>query len=403
MKKLARNIIATLLGNQVRQLCAKNDIKVIGVVGSIGKTSTKLAVAKVLGQAMKVRYQEGNYNDLVSVPLVFFGEPMPRLFNPLAWAAVLARNRRQLSGKYPYEAVVVELGSDGPGQIEEFKKYLKLEIAIVTAITPEHMQNFPSMNAVAAEELAVNDYSSLMLINKDMVDTEYIEPLQDVLTYGLKNKADYDFQVLGIPAPEVSLAEQYSALAAAAVATKLGVSKEQIAAGLGEVKPFAGRMQRLKGIKDSVIIDDSYNASPAAMKLALDELYAIKAPQKIALLGNMNELGDYAKPAHEEIGNYCDPKQLSLVVTLGPEANEYLAPAAKAKGCEVKSFQSPYDAGDYIKSVIKDNAAVLVKGSQNNVFAEEAIKSLLANNNDESILVRQTPEWLKIKHKAFGK
>ena len=206
-----------------------------------------------------------------------------------------------------------------------------------------------------------------------------------------------------MPKPDVSLAEQYSALAAAAVAVKLGLPQEDIAAGFGDIKPYAGRMQRLNGIKNSVIIDDSYNASPAAMKLALDELYKQQAPQKIALLGNMNELGDYAKQAHQEIGDYCDPKRLDLVVTLGPEANEFLAPAAQAKGCQVKSFDSPYDAGEYIKSVIKDKAVALIKGSQNKVFAEEAIKSLLANKADDVKLVRQSPQWLDIKKQAFGK
>jgi len=401
MKKLARNIIASLLGYQVRRLCSKNDVKVIGVVGSIGKTSTKLAIAQVLSKNLKVRYQEGNYNDLVTVPLVFFGEQLPSLFNPLAWSKLLARNQKQLKSKYPYDVVVVELGSDAPGQITQFKKFLKLEIAVVTAITPEHMQNFTSIDDVADEELSVKDYSSLLLINQDLTDGRFIKVLSDKLTYGVRTKADYSYESLSLPRPNVSLAEQYSSLAAAAVAVKLGLPQEDIATGLGDVKPYAGRMQRLKGINDSIIIDDSYNASPAAMKLALDELYGMKAPQKIALLGNMNELGDYAKQAHQEIGEYCDPKQLQVVVTLGPEANQYLAPAAQAKGCQVKSFDSPYNAGEYIKSVIKDKAVVLVKGSQNKVFAEEAIKSLLADKADESKLVRQSTDWLKIKQEAF--
>jgi UDP-N-acetylmuramoyl-tripeptide--D-alanyl-D-alanine ligase len=403
MKKLARNIIASLLGYQVRKLCSKNDVKVIGVVGSIGKTSTKLAIAQVLSKNLKVRYQEGNYNDLVTVPLVFFGEQLPSLFNPLAWSKLLARNQKQLKNKYPFDVVVIELGSDAPGQIAQFKRFLKLEIAVVTAITPEHMQNFASIGDVANEELSVKDYSSLLLINQDLTDGKFIKVLSDKLTYGVKTKADYSFDSLNLPKPDVSLAEQYSSLAAAAVAVKLGLPQEDIAAGLGDVKPYAGRMQHLKGIKDSLIIDDSYNASPAAMKLALDEIYSQKAPQKIALLGNMNELGDYAKQAHQEVGDYCDPKQLDLVVTLGPESNQYLAPAAQAKGCEVKSFDSPYEAGEFIRSVIKDKAVVLVKGSQNKVFAEEAIKSLLANKADESKLVRQSPEWIDIKRKAFSK
>jgi UDP-N-acetylmuramoyl-tripeptide--D-alanyl-D-alanine ligase len=140
-----------------------------------------------------------------------------------------------------------------------------------------------------------------------------------------------------------------------------------------------------------------------ALKLALDSLYEIKAPQKIAVLGNMNELGKYSETTHTEIGTYCDPKQLDLVVTIGPDANKYLAPAAEAKGCSVKIFENPYDAGTFLKPLIKKGAVILVKGSQNKVFAEETIKSLLANPADESKLVRQSQEWLNKKQKAFGK
>lgn len=401
MKKIAKKLVAAVLGYQVRKLTKKNSIRVVGVVGSIGKTSTKLAVATVLSRELKVRYQEGNYNDLVSVPLVFFGEELPSLFNPLAWISLFWRNQKQLAKPYSYEVAVVELGSDAPGQIAEFKKYLKLEIAVITAITPEHMQNFNGLDGVAEEELAVKDYSALLLVNNDLTDEKYLKRSQNLLTYGLKNKSDYSFDSLGVTRPNVSMAEQYSALAAAAVAVKLGLTKEAIAAGLGEIKPYSGRMQRLKGIKDSIIIDDSYNASPAAMKLALDELYQTKAPQKIALLGNMNELGDYARQAHQEVGDYCDPRRMDLVVTLGPEANKYLAPAAAAAGCEVKSFDSPYEAGGFIESVLKDHAVVLVKGSQNKVFAEEAIKSILASPADQSKLVRQSKDWLEVKQKAF--
>jgi UDP-N-acetylmuramoyl-tripeptide--D-alanyl-D-alanine ligase len=207
---------------------------------------------------------------------------------------------------------------------------------------------------------------------------------------------------LGIDLEAKTTAEQYSLLAAATVASKMGVQSDIIKASLATIQPFAGRMQKLQGIHGSIIVDDSYNSSPEAVKLALNSLYEMKAPQKIAVLGNMNELGDYSKGAHEEIGKLCDPKQLELVVTIGPDANEYLAPTAQANGCQVQKFDSPYKAGEYIRPLVKKNAAILVKGSQNRVFAEETIKSLLANPADSQKLVRQSPAWLKKKNKAFG-
>jgi UDP-N-acetylmuramoyl-tripeptide--D-alanyl-D-alanine ligase len=122
---------------------------------------------------------------------------------------------------------------------------------------------------------------------------------------------------------------------------------------------------------------------------------------KIAILGSMNELGDESQAAHEEIGAYCDPHKLSLVITVGNAAKEYLAPAAQAAGCTVQSFLSPYEAGNYATDFVTSNTAVLAKGSQNGVFAEEAIKPLLADKTDALKLVRQSPYWMHIKKQQF--
>jgi UDP-N-acetylmuramoyl-tripeptide--D-alanyl-D-alanine ligase len=401
VKKLAKRLVAAVLGYQVRKLRRKNDFKIIGVVGSIGKTSTKFAIAETLDAGLRVRYQEGNYNDIVTVPLVFFGEETPSLLNPLAWLGAFWRNQKQLGRSYPYDAVVIELGSDGPGQISAFKKYLSLEIGVVTAITPEHMMFFGTLDDVAREELAISKFSTLVLANKDLCDPKYLKSAPELLTYGIEKPADYGLSEAGEAAKGRSQAEQYSLVAAASVAMKLGLDPEDIKKGLRRFQPVPGRMRQLRGVNGSVIIDDSYNASPAAAKLAMGFLYEQHSPQKIAVLGNMNELGEYSKEAHQNVGDYCDPKQLAMVVTIGPDANKYLAAAAEAKGCEVHVFESPYAAGHFLKPLLKKGAAVLVKGSQNGVFAEETVKILLADSKDASKLVRQSDYWMKIKRKAF--
>jgi UDP-N-acetylmuramoyl-tripeptide--D-alanyl-D-alanine ligase len=401
MKKIARKIVAAILGYQVRKLYKKNNFKVIGVVGSIGKTSTKLAIAKVLESGLRVRYQDGNYNDLVTVPLVFFGEELPSLFNPLAWLKVFWRNAKQLRTNYSFDAVVIELGSDAAGQIREFKRFLKLEIAVVTGLTAEHMQSFKSIDSVAKEELTVSEFSSLILINKDLSESKYYENLSSCLTYSLRSAADFNLLSAGIEPAGLSQAEQYSRISAAAVAEKIGFDQNQIKNGLKNIQPAAGRMRILKGVNGSTIIDDTYNSSPAAAELALNYLYRVEAPQKIAVLGSMNEMGGYSQQAHEQVGSYCDPKELSLVVTIGADSEKYLAPAAEAKGCKVHSFDNPYTAGEYLKPVIKKGAAVLVKGSQNGVFAEETVKVILADSKDSDKLVRQSTDWDAIKKKVF--
>jgi UDP-N-acetylmuramoyl-tripeptide--D-alanyl-D-alanine ligase len=168
MKSFLKNILVKVLGWQVRRLRKKHNFKIIGVVGSIGKTSTKLAIAKVLAAEKRVRYQEGNYNDIVSVPLVFFGHSMPLLQNIFKWFWIILQNEFQIYFSYPFDIVVVELGTDAPGQINQFRKYLHLDIAVITAIAPEHMEFFKNLENVAEEEWSVNYFSDLIFANRDL-------------------------------------------------------------------------------------------------------------------------------------------------------------------------------------------------------------------------------------------
>lgn len=421
MKNFGKKIVANILGWQVRRLCRRHSLRVVLVAGSIGKTSTKLAIAQTLSAARRVRYQEGNYNDLVSVPLVFFGQVMPNILNPIAWAKIIIANESQIRGKFPYDIVVVEVGTDAPGQIAEFGKYLEAYIAVLTAIAPEHMQNFSDLDAVAAEELMVQDYSKLVFVNSDLTDAKYLKFVENPITYAIEQPADYqavdyrftkdglhfeiskgDKLVVSASHEAISHAQLYSMTAAVAVADELGLSDDEIVSGIAKIKPVSGRLQLLKGIKNSTIIDDSYNSSPEAVKGALEVVYQLEAPQKIVLLGSMNELGEYSEQAHTEIGELCDPSKVDVVVTLGPDANKFLAPAARDIGCQVEEFDSPYDAGEYLKSIIKNDALVLIKGSQNKVFAEEAIKSILNDKSNTSRLVRQSAYWMKIKEQQFS-
>jgi UDP-N-acetylmuramoyl-tripeptide--D-alanyl-D-alanine ligase len=394
MKKLAKAVVISILGRQVRRLRKQNNFQIVAVTGSIGKTSTKLAIAKTLQQKFKVQYQDGNYNDLVTVPLIFFGLDEPSLTNPLAWLKTFAKIRAQLKQPYNYEVVVVEVGTDFPGNLAGFKKYLHADIGVLTAISPEHMEFFDDLDAVAREELTIAQLSDKLVVNKDLVADKYLGTVKVETTYDKQTLEDYAISADGPQA--------YSLSGAATVAELLGMTKTEIKKGLASVQTASGRGQRLKGINGSTIIDDTYNASPEAVKAALDMLYAEVAPQHIALLGNMNELGKFSQSAHQEIGEYCDPARLDLVVVLGKDAAQYLAPAAEARGCLVKVCESPYEAAEVIRAVIKKDAVILAKGSQNGVFAEEAVKLLLADSSDIKKLVRQSSDWLKVKRDQFG-
>ena len=397
------------------RLRQKHELTVVAVAGSVGKTSTKLAVAKLLeGAGKKVRYQEGNYNDRVSVPLVFFGLDMPPLYSIMAWFRIFGEMDSAIANEYPYDTVVVELGTDGPGQLKDFA-YIRPDIALVTAVSPEHMEQFETLDAVALEELTVADFSSTLLVNVADVPAEYLED-ETYVRYSASSTAEYQVvertqselgqQILHIQTPKGTLTIQtaYSGLqgasivtAAVAVADILGVQSVDIERAASGLRPFSGRLQILNGVNNTTIIDDTYNSSPLATRAALDVLYAAKAPQKIAILGDMNELGDTSIGAHEELGRYCQPEQLEVVVTIGVKSRDYLAPAAKSVGCAVQSFLSAKEAGEYVRSIVKPDAIILAKGSQNGVFAEEAVKVLLRNPSDATKLVRQSVEWLAKK------
>lgn len=421
IKKIGKNLLCNILERQVVGLRKNHPFTLVAVAGSVGKTSTKLAVAKTLAGSRKVRWQEGNYNDRLTVPLVIFGHDSPNVLDFFKWLKIIISNKKQIKNGLNYDVVVVELGTDGPGQLNEFA-YLKPEIGVVCSVAPEHMEFFSDLDTVAAEELSLLEFCQTTLLGTDDVDAKYLKNTNSYLSYGLNNQPVYSAQLSptanginqrlniyknqkDLVSAEINLAGVQGGkvvLASVAVADQLGLNKEEIVAAIERIIPYAGRMNTLLGLKNSLLIDDTYNASPLAVKAGLDVLYNIEASQRIAILGNMNELGKASRVLHEQIGDYCRADKLDLVITIGPDANKYLAPRAEAVGCTVKSFDSPYDAGNYALTRLVDEAVIFAKGSQNQVFAEEALKPLLANPEDESKLVRQSDYWMKIKEGQFG-
>lgn len=420
-----KKFIQKRLESLVRKYFKKKNIKLVVVTGSVGKTSTKMAIATVLGERYAVRVQEGNHNTHLSAPLAMLGVEYPEDVHSLAsWVAVFRAIGIRMREQDDVEVVVQELGTDQPGDIPHFGTYLKPDIAVVTAISPEHMEFFGTLDAVAREELFVASFSDLTIVNRDDCDQKYASfaETHQISTYGLSEGAEYritlepssplDGRIGQLVAPEwgelpvtlqvVGDQGVKAAAAAATVGARLGLTSQQVAIGLSKIRPVAGRMSVLRGLEESVLIDDTYNASPLAVRAALDTLYAITAPQRIAMLGSMNELGGTSAEAHRAVGEYCDPSKLDWVITIGAEAGQYLAPAAAEKGCQVKSFASPYQAGGFAHSVLQPGAVVLAKGSQNGVFAEEALKVLLHATEEESRLVRQSPAWLKRKGEQFS-
>jgi len=185
MKLYFKSLLVKILWFLVSALRKKHYPIVIAVAGSVGKTSTKSAVATVLSEKYNVQWQNGNYNDIVSVPLIFFGQKMPDIYNPFGWLKVFMSAVIQILGSYKYNIVIVELGSDKPGDIGFFKKYLHVDYGILTAISAEHMENFADIEAVAKEELSISEIADVLIVDIDSVDKKYIKNLKNIMTIGV--------------------------------------------------------------------------------------------------------------------------------------------------------------------------------------------------------------------------
>ena len=406
---------------------AHPEVKLVAVAGSVGKTSTKTAIATVLSRQLRVRMDNSNHNTHMSAPLGILGIDYPEsVHNITAWLAVFSAARKRIKNPADVDVVVQELGTDHPGEMAHFGTYLQPDIGVVTAITPEHMEFFKTLDGVAEEEMTLANISKLAVINRDDIESKYAADLTNpnIVTYGSTSAAEYHIEIDNFEiahgfegkligpdfkqplAANIRVLGEHSlrpATAAFAVAAKLGLSERSIIDGMEDITPVKGRMNVLRGVQNTILIDDTYNSSPASVAAALQALYKMETPQRIAILGSMNELGEASEEAHETLGNLCDPALLAWVVTVGDEAEKYVAPAARARGCQVKSFKSAIDAGTFVKGVLENNAVVLAKGSQGNIFLEEAIKILLHETAEDHELVRQSAAWLKIKQNFFSK
>lgn len=422
---MMKSFILNRLAKYVTRYFAKHpEVKLIVVVGSVGKTSTKRALADLISRRYRVRMHEGNHNTEFAAPLAILGVEYPE--NPrniIAWLTAFRAANLRIKQPTDVDVIIQELGTDHPGDIAAFGKYLKPDIALVTAVTPEHMEFFGTIEAVAQEELSVAEFAKAVLINRDDVEGRFSDFITNAnfSTYGTTGAAEYRFEQQGfdvekgysgsIISPNVEpfgatikVAGEHSlrpVMGAVAAGMMLGLTPADIFSGLSLIRPVPGRMNVLRGIGGTTIIDDTYNSSPAAAAAALQTLYSFTdAPQRIAILGDMRELGATSQAEHEKLGAMCDPNSLAWLVLVGPDCEKFLAPVARARGCQVHIARNAIEAGEFVRSVSEEGAVILAKGSQNTIFLEEAVK-ILCDISEDAELVRQSRSWMKKKSTHF--
>lgn len=353
-------------------------IPFIGITGSVGKTSTKEMVACVLEEKYNVLKNEGNLNNEIGVPLTIF---------------------RLDAG---HKAVVVEMGMSGFGEISTLTAIVRPKVGIITNIGISHIEKLGSRQNILKAKLEILEGlqpDGLVVLNGDDELLNAVKELlqQRTVTYGLEKGADYfaqnidlrgekgtDFDVtvegrnytIHIPVPGIH--NVYNALAAIAVGRELGVPPEAAAAGISRFSPGKMRLNIIKanGMK---IINDAYNASPQSVKAALGVLEEVEADRRIAVLGDMLELGKWSVQAHMETGAQAAGITPDYIVTVGKEALNIAEGAIRAgfDPEKVASFQSNKEALEYLKFILRQGDAVLVKGSRA-MKMEELVNSLTA-------------------------
>jgi UDP-N-acetylmuramoyl-tripeptide--D-alanyl-D-alanine ligase len=433
IKKILRNIIISVLTLEARLVLKKYKPKIVAITGNAGKTGTKDAVAAVLGAEFFVWMNEKSYNSDLGIPLTIL-HCKNGWMNPIAWFKNIAEGLVLiiLPHKNP-EWLVLEVGADKPDDIGKFTSWLHPEIVIVTRIgeTPVHVENFSSRDELVQEKSklvsALRPGGTLILNSDDpdVLNMRTIPKLAKVITYGFSlgsNLRASNYNIIYSEKDHISLPDGmtfkidylgnivpvritgivgknniYSALAAFAAGLSFNINFVSMLDSISKYERPVGRLKLIKGINDSAILDDTYNSSPAALDMAIESVKDIKSTgRKIAVLGDMLELGQYTTEAHYTMGRKI-PDLFEILVTVGQRSQGIVkgAIASRMGKRKIKSFDNSRSAGEYIKGIIEKGDIILVKGSQG-MRMERVVEKIMLNPEDKSnLLPRQEKEWLE--------
>jgi len=420
-----KKVLGSVLKRMASDVLKEYQPLIIGVTGSMGKTSTKEAIFAVLSQRFRVRQNIKNYNNEIGVPLTILGqESGGRSLEK--WLASLSQGVKLTLVKSAYpEILILEMGVDKPGDMKYLMSFINPAGGVVTGIgdVPVHIEFFKSPVQVAREKAKLIEYlraDDFAVLNYDdkMVRLMQNKTKAKIWTYGFDQgarvratnyetnikinpslsgisfKIEYDGKT--VPFKKEGFFGQhqvYPLLAAASVGLAMGMNLVEISEGLKKYNPPAGRMRLLAGIKKTWLIDDSYNASPAATICALETLAQFKERRRIAVLGDMLELGEFTESAHQEIGEKA-AASVDIFFAVG-ERTAFAAEAARKKLDKNKVFW--FETADEVRlplqMTMQQGDVVLIKGSQS-MRMEKIVEEVMAHPElAAELLVRQNKEW----------
>lgn len=428
MKRLILRLLQWKLTFLAKRVLHRYAPVVVGVAGSVGKTSSVQAIALALGRDYHVGQTLRSYNQELGVPLSILRQETGyrsvwrwlAIFWHGCWLGFGLRN-----AAYP-NLLVLELGADSPGDLDRLMAWVQPQVGVLTAATVEHVEFFGSVEAAMAEERKVVTKlpkTAVAVVNAD--DTNVMVAQGSckarLVRYGLGEGADVTVTNAGILGTDANTVQGVSAKvmvggssvpivvrdtlgrhslyavgAAFAVAHALGVKLTSASEQLRTYQAPAGRMRIIHGIKNTVIIDDTYNSSPAAAAAALETLHELSTPGlKYAVLGDMRELGPVSEAEHRTLGAAVVGKA-DVLVTVGEQA-KWIANGAREHGFtddRILSFDKPDGVGNFLQDRLKPADLILVKASQG-TRCEKVVKEIMAEPaRAGELLTRQYRPWV---------
>lgn len=399
--------------------------KIIGITGSFGKTTTKEAVYEVLRMHWRVYRNPKSLNTEIGLLLAVLEQPSG-FSSPLKWLRVLFGAVVNTFASRRYDFMVLEYGADRPGDIGHLVKLVKPHVGIITKISRVHQAEgqFKNADEVFHEKkklVTCLEKSGVVILNHEDALLKTLKNKLEARTFWFGNKGDIFAEDLknthnGFSATivnETPVFKKFHAefpiagsfhidafLPALLCGVLHGITLEEGLRALQSFKLPPGRMSIISGVHGTTILDSSYNASPETTKQALALLKDFPGKRKIAVLGNMNELGEYTEEGHREVGSVIG-NWLDLLITVGDFARGVANEALK-KGLpesRIKVLSSPEEAGEtLLAQKLSKGDIILFKGSQNRVRLERAVKMLMAHTEDaKKLLCRQEEEWGEIE------
>lgn len=363
---------------------SKFNIPIVGITGSVGKTSTKEMISLCLSSRYNVLKTEGNLNGQVGLPLT-----------------IMNLNKSNDIG-------VIEMGISEFSEMERLSDIARPTYAVMTNIGLVHIENLKTQENILKEKFKITnnfDENSVLLINADDENLIKLKKNQKfkVITYGVNKDCDfratnvkmtdeftsfelkYKGKTENFTVPSVGIHNVYNALAGIALGLDLGINLNDLKKSLGEYKTLDKRQciykVELNGKNASVtLIDDSYNANPESMKNAVDVLNIYgKGKRKIAVLADMLELGEQSSKLHFELGKYVSKNNVDILIAIGPEAKNIAAGANALQNehkMKVYSFLSNEEAFEILFDIVEDRDVILVKGSRG-MHTDEIVKKFV--------------------------